>query len=144
MKKIIFFVIILFVGAWVLQNYTNFKAIDLARGYYQKIDWNQVSVWMKKTGLSDWIGTKDPAPKKSLDIFIKDNVFSPDKKTIQKGAKVTWYNEDTKSHTITGSGWGSPELLPGEDYSKAFDLPGTYAYHCSLYPSLKGELIISE
>ncbi len=143
MKKIIIFIIVIVIGAWAAQNYTNFKAIDLAKKYYQQADLSKAPGWLENFNISNWFGDKKlPDPEKRLNVFIRDNIFLPNKNALQQGAKVTWYNEDTKSHTVTGEGWGSAELAPGKAYTKTFDLPGTYAYHCSLHPSMKGEIII--
>jgi len=144
MKKIIIFIIVLAIGAWVAQNYTNFKAIDLAKKYYQQIDFNEAKTWLTSFNIPGLSSEKKlPDPELRLNVFIRDGVFLPNKSPLKQGAKVTWYNEDTKPHTVTGEGWGSPELAPGKAYTKTFDLPGTYAYHCTLHPSMRGEIIIN-
>ncbi|HRY52687.1 MAG TPA: cupredoxin domain-containing protein [Candidatus Portnoybacteria bacterium] len=134
MKKIIFFIIIVLVAGWVLQNYTSFKAIDYAKDYWQKIDWSKLNIF------SDDKATADP--EKQLNIFIRDGKFVPNLSAVNAGIKITWLNEDTKAHTITGEGWGSGEIAPNKAYSKTFDVAGDYKYHCSLYPSLTGEIIV--
>ena len=145
MKKIIIFIIVVAIGAWVAQNYTNFKAIDLAKKYYQQVDLSKASAWLKNIDIPNPLADKKlPDPDMRLNVFIRDNVFLPNKNGLQKGAKVTWYNEDANPHTVTGEGWGSPELAPGKAYTKTFDLPGIYDYHCTLHPSMKGEITISE
>jgi len=143
MRKIIIFIIVVVIGAWAAQSYTNFKAIDLAKKYYQQVDLSRTPGWLGKIDISNWFGEKKiPDPELRLNIFIRDGIFLPNKSPLKQGAKVTWYNEDAKPHTVTGDGWGSPELAPGKAYTRTFDLPGTYAYHCTLHPSMKGELII--
>jgi len=145
MKKIIIFIIVVLIGAWAAQNYTNFKAIDLAKKYYQQVDLSKAQGWLESFNMPSFFGEKKlPDPEKRLNVFIRENGFLPNKNGLQKDAKVTWYNEDTKSHTITGEGWGSAELAPGKAFSKTFDLGGTYNYFCSSHPSEKGEIIISE
>jgi len=143
MKKIIIFIIVVVIGAWAAQNYTEFKAIDLAKKYYQQIDMAKAQDWLKDFNVSGLFGKKElPDPEKRLNVFIRDGVFLPNMNALSKGARITWYNEDTKPHTVTGEGWGSPELAPGKAYTKTFDLPGTYDYYCTLHPSMTGKIII--
>lgn len=144
-KKLIVFVIIVLIGAWALQNYTSFKALDLAKNYYQQVDLSKISTWAEDFNISNWFGGKKiPDPEKQLNVFIRDGIFLPNKSAVKKGIKITWYNEDIKAHTITGEGWGSAEILAGKAFSKNFDLPGTFSYHCLIHPSEKGEIIVGE
>jgi len=142
MKRLIIFVVVILVAAWALQNYTSFKAFDLAKGYYEQLDLNKISTWAKDLDAVSWFKTKTPDPEKQLNIFIRDGIYLPNKPAAKKGIKVTWYNEDSKPHTVSGEGWGSEEIAPGKAFSKKFDLVGTYTYSCSLHPSEKGEIII--
>ena len=132
MKKIVLFLVILIAGAWGLQNYTGFKAVDIAKTYWQKIE---------RSKISDFFGGKKdqtPDPEKQLNIFIRDGKFIPNLNAGRVGIKVTWMNEDVKTHTVTGEGWGSGEIAPGKAYSKTFDAAGDYKYQCSIYPSMTG------
>jgi len=146
MKKIIIFLVIILVGAWALQNYTSFKAFDLAEKYYQQIDLGRAKAWVEDLNLQSLFGgaKKIPDAEKRLNIFIRENGFLPNKNVVKAGAKVTWYNEDSRPHAVSGDGWGSAEIAPGKAWSKTFDLAGTYAYSCSLHPSEKGELIVGQ
>ena len=134
MKKIIVYVLAILLAAWALQNYTSFKALDYAKTYWQSADWSKINIFS---------GDKTtPDPEKQLNIFIKNSKFVPNFNGIILGAKVTWFNEDTIKHTVTGEGWGSGEIAPGKAYSKTFDAAGTYKYHCSIHPSMTGEIIV--
>lgn len=146
-KKLIIFIILILLVGWYLQNYTSFKAFDYARAklsfakyYWQKIDWT----FLKNVKLPNLNSSATPTPdaEKQLNIFIRDNQFLPNKNGVKVGTKVTWYNEDNKIHSVSSENWGSGELKIGQTYSKVFDLPGTYSYHCSLHPSEKGEIIV--
>ena len=144
-KKIILFILVILIGAWALQNYTSFKAFDLAKNYYEQIDLSKISTWAEDFNVSDWFGEKKlPNPEKQLNIFIRENIFLPNKAVSKAGVKVIWYNEDTRPHTVTGESWGSEEIAAGKAFSKTFDLAGTYTYFCSLHPSEKGEIIVSQ
>lgn len=134
MKKIIFLIIIVILGVWALQTYTEFKALDYLKGYWQKIDWTAVSGLLNKQAVPD--------PEKQLNVFIRDGKFLPSLSAAKVGIKVTWFNEDSAAHTVTGEGWGSAEIAAGKAYSKTFDVAGDYQYHCSSHPSETGEIIV--
>jgi len=143
MKKLIILIIIIAVGGWALQNYTSFKALDLAGAYWQKINsqYLQNIDWSK---ITTFFGAKStPDPEKQLNIFIRDSQFIPNLNPVKIGVKVTWFNEDSKAHTVTGDSWGSGEIAPAKAYSKTFDVAGDYKYHCSLHPSMTGEIIVN-
>jgi len=36
----------------------------------------------------------------------------------------------------------STAILPGHFYSKVFDIPGTYSYHCFYHPNMIGKVIV--
>jgi len=130
MKKIIYIItiiVVIAILAILAQNYTNFKIFSSIKTFFNS--------------------AIPPAPTyppadKQLNIFIRDSKFIPNMNGIQIGARVTWYNEDDKTHTVTGDGWDSGNLVPGQSFSKTFDAPGTYSYHCSIHPEMTGELIV--
>ena len=76
------------------------------------------------------------------DVTIQNFSFNPSSLTVKAGTTVTWTNKDSATHTVTGSGWESGELPTGTTYSHKFDTAGTYAYHCSIHPSMTGTIIV--
>ena len=77
---------------------------------------------------------------------IKGFSFQPDVLKVKVGAKVTWTNDDTVAHTVTAdtNSFASGNLQPGGSFSFAFTRPGTYAYHCSIHPSMHGSVIVTD
>jgi plastocyanin len=75
---------------------------------------------------------------------IRGFSFQPDVVKIKVGAKVTWTNDDTVAHTVTGdtNSFASGNLQPGGSFSFTFTRPGTYAYHCSIHPSMHGSVVV--
>src|SRR5215211_2702482 len=73
---------------------------------------------------------------------IKGFAFQPDVLKVEVGAKVTWTNDDTVAHTVTAdtNSFASGNLQPGGSFSFTFTRPGTYAYHCSIHPSMHGSI----
>lgn len=141
MKKFIVLIAAIVIIAWALQNYTDFKALDLAKTYWQEINkqYLQKIDWSK---LTSFFGVKTPDPEKQLNIFIRDGQFVPNLNAVKTGIKVTWFNEDSKAHTVTGESWGSGEIGAGKAWSKTFDAAGDYKYHCALHPSMTGEIMV--
>jgi plastocyanin len=81
-------------------------------------------------------------------VFIKNFAFDPSTLTVKSGTVVTWINQDGASHAIvsdTGSpaAFSSDSLSSGASYSFTFTQPGTYTYHCSIHPSMKGTIIVT-
>ena len=59
---------------------------------------------------------------------------------------VVWTNNDSVGHTITadqGAGPASGVINHGETYAFTFNTPGTFSYHCSIHPSMKGTVIVN-
>jgi amicyanin len=82
-------------------------------------------------------------------VDIKDYAYTPPKIQVKKGTKVTWTNQDSVRHDVTpdseGSDFKASELLDnGESYSFTFNTVGTYTYHCSPHPYMKGTVEVVE
>jgi amicyanin len=80
-------------------------------------------------------------------ITIKDYSYSPATITVKVGTKVTWTNQDAVGHTVTadsGTGPDSQLIDQGQSYSFTFDKAGTYTYHCTPHPYMKGTVVVTE
>jgi plastocyanin len=77
-------------------------------------------------------------------IVISDFSFEPNMITIQAGTIVEWTNEDSVPHTITADdgAFDSGKIDKGATYPHLFSKPGTYAYHCSVHPSMKATIVV--
>src|SRR5881398_520115 len=65
--------------------------------------------------------------------------------TISTGQAVRWTNRDPVEHTVTFDGAaepGSPVIPPNGSYVHRFDKPGTYTYHCTPHPFMKGVVVV--
>lgn len=81
----------------------------------------------------------------SYNIELKNFAFNPSTLTIKVGDIVTWTNMDSVSHTITsdsGTELSSQTFSNGESYSHTFNIAGTYTYHCTPHPNMKGTIIV--
>jgi plastocyanin len=72
--------------------------------------------------------------------------FSPSSASLEVGDAVAWKNKDFSVHAIAqdGCGFSTPSIAPGAT-SKAITISssGTLAYHCSIHPSMTGDLMVS-
>jgi plastocyanin len=98
--------------------------------------------------------TNNPVPVSNIpghtsakaDVTIQNFSFSPDTITVNKGMTVVWTNNDSAGHTITADGGNGPAsgvINPGETYAFTFDAAGTFGYHCSIHPSMKGTVVVN-
>lgn len=64
--------------------------------------------------------------------------------TINAGDRVVWTNQDPTDHTVTADdgSFGSPGLPSGGTFAHKFTQAGTYAYHCSIHPSMNGVVTV--
>jgi len=71
--------------------------------------------------------------------------FAGETVTISAGQAVRWTNRDPVEHTVTFDGAaepGSPVIPPNGRYVHRFDKPGTYTYHCTPHPFMKGVVVV--
>jgi plastocyanin len=79
-------------------------------------------------------------------IVIEDFAYSAELVILPAGATVRWVNLDTVEHTVTSDIPGlfdSGTLAPGDVFDHPFNTLGTFAYHCSLHPSMTGAVIVT-
>lgn len=81
------------------------------------------------------------------DVKIKDFAFEPSEVTIPKGTTVIWTNEDSVQHIVVSD--SGEELSSGlidsqGTFTHTFSNAGTYGYHCSIHPSMKGTIIVQQ
>jgi amicyanin len=70
--------------------------------------------------------------------------FHSDTVLIAVGQAVRWNNTDPLGHTITFDGGerGSALINPNGAYIHLFTAPGTYTYHCTPHPFMKGVVVV--
>ena len=85
-------------------------------------------------------------------VNIQNFAFTPAVIPVPAGTTVTWVNLDTTDHAIVSDAQGttaqgalftSSSLPKGASYSFKFATPGTYPYHCSIHPSMKGTVVVT-
>ena len=85
-----------------------------------------------------------PAATATTTVQIKSSGFAPAKVTINQGDSVTWTNTDTVNHQVVANlgSFASPILKPGKSWTHTFSHGGTFHYHDSLHPTLKGTVTV--
>jgi plastocyanin len=62
--------------------------------------------------------------------------FNPHEVSIRAGQSVEWRNTSTWSHTVTGEGFDSGDVKPGQVFSHTFAKAGRYEYICKPHKGL--------
>ena len=77
-------------------------------------------------------------------VTIAHFAFTPQTLTVPAGTSVTWTNQDAVAHTATADdgSWDSGSLAQGSSYTRRFDTPGTYTYHCAIHPYMTGTIVV--
>jgi plastocyanin len=78
-------------------------------------------------------------------VTIAKFAFAPASLTVSPGQSITWTNTDPVAHTATSDDnlWDSGGLPPPNgSFSTMFSEPGTYAYHCSIHPFMRGTIVV--
>ncbi len=77
-------------------------------------------------------------------VTIQNYTFSPATLTVKVGEKVTWTNQDSVGHSATAddNSFDTGVIAQGKSGSNTFTKAGTYTYHCSVHPMMKGTIIV--
>jgi plastocyanin len=70
-------------------------------------------------------------------------MYSPDQVSVKTGQPVKWTNSGAVAHTVTaddGTSFDSGTIAPGATFTLTPSTAGTFAYHCSFHPWMKGTL----
>ena len=81
---------------------------------------------------------------KRVSITIDDMQFNPATVDVQVGDTVTWTNNDDRDHNVVGDSFRSGNLRPGSSYSYQFNTAGRFSYGSSIYPRMKGSVIVKD
>jgi len=81
-------------------------------------------------------------------ISAKSFAFSPAQLSVNKGATVTWTNEDGTAHTVTAGAPGAPsgkfdqQIDGGKTFTFTFADAGTYEFFCKIHTTMKGTVLV--
>ena len=76
-------------------------------------------------------------------VTIKGMKFSPASLSIAAGDSVTFVNQDSAPHTATAKGsFDTGRLNKGQSAKLTFNGSGSFAYICTIHPSMKGTVAV--
>jgi plastocyanin len=79
-------------------------------------------------------------PTTAVNVEFSD--YRPNQLDVLPGETVNWTNVSTRTHTVTSDTglFDSGNLAGGARFSLRFDTAGSYRYHCTIHPSIVGEI----
>src|SRR2546425_9764814 len=83
------------------------------------------------------------APARAVDqnVTIVSFAYQPADVSISLNERVTWFNQSGDTHTVTSDTqtFDSGSIPPyGGGYQLLFQRSGTFPYHCSIHPQMRG------
>jgi plastocyanin len=84
------------------------------------------------------------APGPIVRAAMRQLKFTPDTIEVRAGTTIEWRNDDQLAHTVTAddAGWDSGLLDPGGTWQHTFDRPGSFPFHCTPHPFMKGVVVV--
>lgn len=79
----------------------------------------------------------------SASVAIKDDLFEPEEVEIAVGEAVTWTWEGNNPHNVSGDDFKSKTQTEGT-FEHTFDEAGTFDYICTVHPSMKASVVVTE
>jgi plastocyanin len=98
--------------------------------------------------------TEAPAPELQADTAtaardtvraaIEDFVFRPSRLEVASGTTIIWTNRGQVIHTVTADGgaFHSGNIEPGEQWGMRYSRAGTYPFHCTPHPFMRGIIVV--
>ncbi len=81
----------------------------------------------------------------ATEVSLKGIKFNPPEVTIAAGDTVTWTNNDTVGHDVTGDSFSSGDpggLQNGDTFKFTFKNAGTFDYVCTVHPGMEGSVTV--
>ena len=80
----------------------------------------------------------------AVSVGIENFAFAPADVTAAVGETITWTNSDSAPHTATldDGACDTGNIAQNASAGLVFDAAGTYPYHCTIHPNMKGTITI--
>ncbi len=92
-------------------------------------------------------GSPVPAePLAAAQVSLAGRAFKPADVAVPAGSAVQWLNDDDEGHTVTAvdGSFNSGVLTVGNEFTEAFETPGSYDYFCAIHPEMRGTVTVTE
>ncbi len=91
------------------------------------------------TGRQPSAGSRD-----SVTARVQDFMFRPTRLEISAGTTVVWINGGQVVHTVSAEdgSFDSGPIDAGERRAITFSRPGTFLFHCTPHPFMRGEVVV--
>jgi plastocyanin len=79
------------------------------------------------------------------EVAMEGIQFDPAEVTVAVGDTVTWTNNDSVGHDVTGDDFESGEaggLGNGDTFEHTFEEAGTFDYVCTVHPGMEGTVTV--
>jgi len=85
--------------------------------------------------------TAKAAPNRA-EVSVQFSAYGPSQLDVLPGTSVVWSNVSSRTHTVTAYDglFDSGHLDPGRRFAVTFARPGSFQYHCTIHPSIAGEI----
>ena len=87
-----------------------------------------------------------PAPSQptTASVDISNFAFGPPAITVSAGTQIVWTNKDGTAHTVAADDgrFTSDPFDKSQSFTQTLATPGTYTYHCSIHPFMKGKIVV--
>jgi plastocyanin len=94
-----------------------------------------------RSGSASGHATATASATKKVDI--NNFAFHPPTIRVKRGGKVAFTNSSNITHTATRAGsFDTGHIKPGTTRTVTFGKRGTFAYHCSIHPFMKGKVVV--
>ncbi len=97
-------------------------------------------------GIGAEVKIKAKADIETYTVTIQNFEFSQKTVTVERGDKVVFTNRDQTRHSATSDSGAFDSGLLGQDDSFTLDTAtlaaGSYPFHCTIHPMMKGTLIV--
>lgn len=98
-------------------------------------------------GLRSELAAAGPGPvahaSATKSVTINGFAFHPPTLSVGKGSSVTFSNTSSVSHTATRAGsFDTGVIKAGHSKTIVFKHAGTFAYHCTIHPTMHGKIVV--
>jgi plastocyanin len=81
------------------------------------------------------------------EVSLEGIQFNPEEVTVKVGDSVTWTNNDSVGHDVTGDDFRSGDaggMQNGDTFEQTFDEAGSFDYVCTVHSGTEGTVVVEQ